>query len=118
MNGGAKNTEVTYLYRDPSNWKFWGTFVVDGALGRDELKQYLLKYPWLPSDIEWFNPRMVGLEHLLTEPWDVEDHAMHELHEFVPTDRGETLCSASELIERFASASHRKWENGDKWPCL
>lgn len=116
MNGAARNTEIAYLCRDTSTWKFWGTLIVRGSLSRSDLKQYLVKFPWLPSDIELFNPTALGLEHLLTEPRNSEVHHMHELHEFVPTNREDALCSAGELVARFAAASDSGWKSGDNRP--
>ena len=105
----SQNTEVTYLYRDTSNWKFWGTFVVKGMLQREELDPYLIRVPWMPSDIAWFVPNVVGLENLLTVPRQGDDDDLHELYEFTPTDRQDILCGAEQLVARFQQASKSGW---------
>lgn len=98
----AQKTRVEYLYRDASNYKFYGDFVVSGCLLKAELEPFLF-------DAEWFVPSEVGLPHLLDLPMNEDDHWLHEFVEFVPTKKGLPICKASELIERFQTASRRGW---------
>ena len=49
--------EVDYLYRDASNYKFRGSFIVDGDLDLEMLRPLLL-------DGAWFVPERVGLPAL------------------------------------------------------
>jgi hypothetical protein len=86
-------TRVCYLYRDASNYKFWGHFVLDGAITRDDLVPYL-------ADGEWFVPEMVGLPALRPCDWTEDDHFFHELHEFEPASEGEPLCTAKGFVLR------------------
>ena len=96
------NTRIEYLYCDASNYKFHGDFVVSGTLSKGDLSPYLF-------DAEWFVPIEVGLPHLLDLPMNEDDHWLHEFLEFVPTNEGSPICTASELIERFQAASHLGW---------
>jgi hypothetical protein len=99
------NTIVTYCYRDASNYKFWGEFVVAGEFKREDIRAYLF-------DSEWFVPEKVGLIHLLTEPWNSDDHILHELHEFESTPRTDCICDAKKMVERFKAASETSWFEG------
>jgi hypothetical protein len=99
------NTLITYCYRDGGNWKFCGEFVVRGVIEREHIQEYLF-------DHEWFVPQKVGLTHLLTEPWDKEDHLLHELHEFERSEREDCLCSSTEFVERFKKARKLGWFDG------
>ena len=99
------NTRIHYLYRDASNYKFSGSFVVKGGIGREHLQPFL-------HENGWFIPKKVGLNHLLTEPWDEEeDHSLHELCEFEVTEDRDCVCTAKELIRRFQLAS-KNWFGG------
>jgi hypothetical protein len=99
------NTEINYLYRDASNYKFWGTFIVEGKIERSDLVPYLF-------DSEWFVPQQVGLEHLLNLPMNFDDHLLHELHEFVPTTAQANAGSAKDLIAKFRMAADKDWFHG------
>ncbi|QKV17137.1 hypothetical protein [Oricola thermophila] len=95
-------TRVEYLYRDASNYKRWGEFIVEGKLRKEDLKPFLF-------DGEWFVPTEVGLPHLLDLPMTEDDHWLHEFTKFVATDEGESECTSAELISRFRDAYRRGW---------
>jgi len=99
------NTRISYCYRDASNYKFWGEFVVGGHLSRSQLQPYLFEG-------DWFIPEKVGLKHLLTEAWSEDDHLLHELHNFECTSVSDTVCSAEVFVERFKAAHGRNWFSG------
>jgi hypothetical protein len=99
------NTKINYLYRDAGNWKFRGSFVVGGAISPKELDPHMF-------DTERFVPQQVGLKHLLTESWTEDDHLLHEFEEFEETEDPNCLCTAKELIERFAKANADGWFKG------
>lgn len=101
----ATRTRVEYLYRDASNYKFYGDFTVDGELGKADLEPFLF-------DGEWFVPMAVGLPHLLNLPINEDDHLFHEITGFAPTDKGTPECSASDLIARFRKAHQFGWFSG------
>ncbi len=95
-------TEVNYMYRDASNYKFHGEFVVEGELSNADLVPFLFEG-------EWFVPTEVGLPHLLDLPMNEDDHWLHELTGFAPTSDGSPICTASELIEFFRTAHRCGW---------
>lgn len=95
-------TRVCYLYRDASNYKFWGHFVLEGAITRDEVAAYMI-------DREWFVPEAIGLEPLQPDDWTDEDHDFHELHQFEPVAEGEPICTAAEFVERMKLAERLEW---------
>lgn len=86
-------TRITYLYRDASNYKFWGTFVVDGQITQDDVEPYLF-------DHTCFVPQMVGLEGLQPASLNEDDHDLHEFHAFEPTEEGKPVCAAGEFVKR------------------
>ncbi|MFT3810977.1 MAG: hypothetical protein QM698_13745 [Micropepsaceae bacterium] len=101
-------TRVCYLYRDASNYKFWGYFILDGAVLRDEAKPYLI-------DGEWIIPEVIGLDPLRPIEKTEDDHRYHELHEFEEVGVSEAagigapLCSAGEFIRRLKKVNMR-WD--------
>lgn len=95
-------TIIEYLYRDASNYKFWGDLVVNGPLVKRDLTDFLF-------DGEYFVPSEVGLSHLLDLPINEDDHLLHEFASFTPISGKAPLCTASELIERFRAAHRRGW---------
>lgn len=102
-------TRVCYLYRDASNYKFWGYFFLDGVLRREEVAPFLI-------DKEWFIPEVIGLEPLRPPEWTEEDHDYHELHEFDQVEANEAaktekpFCTSSEFISRMKKAALRRDE--------
>ncbi|MCK5746905.1 hypothetical protein [Oricola sp.] len=98
-------TRIDYLYRDASNYKFHGDFVVEGTIAKADLKPYLF-------DDEWFVPMAVGLPHLLDLPINEDDHLLHEFTGFTPTYEGTPECTVSTLIERFQNAHRFGWFSG------
>jgi hypothetical protein len=105
MSKAASNTRVEYLYRDASNYKFRGEFVVAGTLTREDVEPHLF-------DRGWFVPTQIGLPHLLAMPVNEDDHMLHEFEDFVPTSHDETICSAAELVGRLSTASRSGWFSG------
>lgn len=95
-------TEVSYMYRDASNYKFHGSFIVDGELSNADLEPYLF-------DGESFVPTEVGLPHLLDVSMNEDDHWLHEFSRFSPISDGTPICTASKLIELFQIAHRRGW---------
>ena len=72
------NTQISYMYRDASNYKQATTVIFPGTL---EDKQSLL-------NLEDFVPSAVGLEDLQHRfgPWTEDDHPYHEITEITETD--------------------------------
>ena len=51
------NSCLTYLYRDASNYKFWGSVTIEGHLEMDQLTPYLYEG-------EYFLPELVEIPSL------------------------------------------------------
>ncbi|MCC0006476.1 MAG: hypothetical protein H6872_15630 [Methylobacteriaceae bacterium] len=98
-------TEVNYLYRDASNYKFRGSFIVEGAFSRAKIEKYLI-------DEEFFVPKAIGLPALVPEIRNEDDHDWHTFEECVETTDGEPLLTARELIRRIKAAKARDWPVG------
>jgi hypothetical protein len=95
-------TRIDYLYRDASNYKFWGHFVVSGELAMDQLRDYMLER-------EWFIPGAVGLLSLVPECRSEDDHDLHEICDCRSVANEQPVCSASEFVRRMAIVSNRGW---------
>ncbi len=98
-------TKVTYIYRDASNYKFWGEFFVSGTFTLAMVEEYLF-------DGEFFVPHEVGLEHLLDMPINQDDHYLHTFQTFEVVENVEVSkvkCSASELVVQFLEANRLGW---------
>lgn len=97
-----KNTIVKYMYRDGSNYKFFGEFVVCGNLTFDNLVPFL-------HEKEFFIPHEIGLDHLLNLPMNQDDHYLHTFESFEATDEIDYICSAEEFLERMCKANNKGW---------
>lgn len=95
-------TRVDYMYRDASNYKFHGEFVVSGTLLRLHLEDFLF-------DGEFFVPHEIGLAHLLTYSMNEDDHYLHTFERFHKTEAAEVLCSAEDFIGRVKQANKKGW---------
>jgi hypothetical protein len=100
-----KTMKITYLYRDASNYKFWGEFCVLGELSLDDLRPYL-------HDREWFVPEKVGIPSLVPECRNEDDHVLHEFISIDPSEPALCPFSAEELIERIRAAKEVGWFSG------
>jgi hypothetical protein len=96
------NTRVDYMYRDASNYKFHGSFVVGGTLCQSDLEDFLFYG-------EFFVPHEVGLDHLLDMPMNQDDHYLHTIEAYNPIDESEVFCGREELVIRFKMANERGW---------
>jgi len=111
----SRNTRMTFLYRDASNYKYGGEIVVRGRLRFEDLSPFLLHV----SEDD-FVPEDVGLEHPggQTESFPgSDDHALCELREddFEETTVRKCHCTAEELIERFRTAHKASWPGQFKY---
>lgn len=97
-----KNTRIKYMYRDASNYKFVGDFIVQGELSATDIEKYL-------HDSEFFIPHEVGLDHLLNLPMNQDDHYLHTFEEFQMTLETKCICTASEFVERMKAANSKGW---------
>lgn len=96
------HTKIEYMYRDASNYKFHGEFVVKGKLRRRQIENFL-------HEKEFFVPHEVGLDHLLNLPLNQDDHYLHTFEDFQETTDANCICSANEFIEKMRKASSKGW---------
>lgn len=96
------NTEITYLYRDASNYKFWGSFVVSGRFYPAEVEQFLF-------DREFFVPQKLGIPSLTPKERNEDDHDLHTFESAEPTEVPANLCSSKELARRIEAAHRDGW---------
>ncbi|MBX9757685.1 MAG: hypothetical protein K2Y29_02835 [Beijerinckiaceae bacterium] len=101
----AELFEVTYLYRDPSNYKFWGTFVLRGEFKIDELSNYLV-------GSECFVPTRIGLPSLVPDPCDADDHDLHEFGSVTLLNDGAADYLASDFAQLIIAANDEGWFRG------
>lgn len=96
------NTQITYMYRDASNWKQFETVVLAGAMSQEDIDLIISKL----EDGDLFIPEQVGLPRLQFR-WPTlneDDHVYHELkrEDFEIVDLPPTLeITAKELVENF-----------------
>ena len=95
-------TEVTYLYRDASNYKFWGAFRLLGKFHTDQLEEYLF-------NSEFFIPEKIGLTPLQPEVTNCDDHLLHTFEECEFVDGTEFEATAEEFRQRIIDASTSGW---------
>lgn len=95
-------TQVTYLYRDASNYKYWGDFCVLGELHVQELNDYLF-------DGEFFIPEKIGLAALRPEATINGDHLLHSFEECKAVEGREYQMTAGEFRSRIREACLRGW---------
>ena len=108
------NTEITYMYRDASNYKIYNTIIVKGELISEEIDLLI----GCLEDGEFFIPADVGLPPL-QKRWDFlneDDHVQHELSrdDIRAVDELPTLdISVHDLMHRFLSV---EWDvNKAEW---
>lgn len=96
-----RNTEISYLYCDGSNYKIHTDVVVEGCLTTDEIETILKTC----DAGEFFIPAQVGLPETRFEDTDEQDdHVWFTLPDdaFSPTDCEPTVpITAKELLENF-----------------
>jgi len=96
------NTRIHYMYRDASNYKFRGSFLVRGRFDVESVRDFLF-------DGEFFVPHEVGIEHLLDMPMNEDDHYLHTIEGAEPSSDTDTRCDASSLVKRFELAHEKGW---------
>ena len=106
---GSEKCEVRYLYRDATNYKFRGLFIVAGYLDLECLRSFLF-------DREWFVPVGIGLLPLGPAETNNDDHWLHEFEEIVPYSGPEEGIPADELTRRIREVGARDgWLEGAWW---
>jgi hypothetical protein len=103
MNSASEhNTEICYIYRDASNYKWFDEVVVSGELHFEDFKEYLI-------DREFFIPELVGLKCLTPEIRNEDDYDWHAIFSLTPTSKAANFISAAELVARFKLQHRKGW---------
>lgn len=106
----ASNTQISYLYRDASNYKVYNECVVSGLLSKEQQETIISCL----SEGEFFIPHQVGLpEQRFDGEWTEDDHCWFELdaYSFEETKEAPTVSiTADELVEAFCQRKDR-WDD-------
>jgi hypothetical protein len=100
--GAGMKTLVEYMYRDASNYKQFGSFVLDGSFCLEDIEALL----W---DGEFFIPERVGVATLVPAEKTRDDHYLHTIELTRETDVSESLMSAETFIARVRRAAREGW---------
>ena len=95
-------TEIEYMYRDPHNFKFCGSFVVGGTVTKDDLEEHLFGGTS-------FAPTKIGLNLLLASPRKSYDHEMHEITAVRSIECDQFDISVDDFLRRFAEHTNEGW---------
>lgn len=99
-------TRVEYMYRDASNYKEFGEFVLDGDFAVAAVQDYLF-------DGEFFIPERVGVKSLVPAEKTADDHYLHTLEAVSMVDDGPALMSAELFVARMKRAFAEGWFYGN-----
>ncbi len=102
MTKWATITEIEYQYRDASNYKFLGSFLVKGKITWPDVKNYLF-------DDEFFIPYRLGLPGLQPQQRNKDDHELHSFEDFKTYSGKEYDVSRSKLLRKLAFANENGW---------
>ena len=102
-----------YLYRDASNYKSWGSLLLEGRATETALEQFRTQL----NCGEFFIAEQVGIPPLYAELWQFsdgpteDDHVWHTFHELRQANAeeitGEPWGTVLELIARFKAV--KRW---------
>jgi hypothetical protein len=95
-------TLVEYMYRDASNYKQFGSFILGGQFEVSSVRDFL-------SDGEFFIPERVGVRSLVPIEKTADDHCLHTLEATSRADDAPALMSAELFIERVKRAAGEGW---------
>lgn len=96
------NSKITYLYRDASNYKFWGEFKLRGEITFEEITPYLLQG-------SWFIPARLDLKCIVPESQNSDDHELHEFFQIEPTTDEDCIFDKAEFIARLKHSADQGW---------
>jgi hypothetical protein len=96
------HSRLVYLYRDASNYKFWGEFSLRGKIDLPQIREFLLHG-------EYFIPEKVGVPKLTPQCMNPDDHELHEIDSVESFD-GATMRTGMYVYEFLArmKRAHRK----------
>ncbi|MPY72483.1 MAG: hypothetical protein GEU92_20800 [Alphaproteobacteria bacterium] len=96
------NTEFSYIYRDASNYKFYKSVIISGKLKLCDIQEYLF-------DEEFFVPELVGLESLVPDVKNEDDHILHGIFSLCETKKPAGVLRAETLVHRFKERGETGW---------
>lgn len=110
----AEFSVFDYLYRDASNYKAWGSLLLEGSATEEDIEVLRVQL----DGGEFFIAEQVGVPTLYAELWQLsdgpsdDDHVWHTFHELRPASP-EDISKAPwgrvvDLVARFKSIS--KWD--------
>lgn len=95
-------TLVDYMYRDASNYKQFGHFVLDGPFDLEAVEPFM----W---DGEFFIPERVGVRTLVPAEKTRDDHYLHTIASTRVVEATDFLMPADTFVERFRQAAAEGW---------
>ena len=97
------NSQISYQYRDASNYKVFDTVIIRGLFSLHDIEQYLYEK-------EFFIPSEIGLKDLQPKKLTHDDHIWHEILEICNTNEKPTAdITAEEIVLNFERAAREEW---------
>jgi hypothetical protein len=110
----AEFSVFDYLYRDASNYKAWGSLLLEGSVTKEDIEVLRARL----DGGEFFIAEQVGVPTLYAELWKLsngpsdDDHVWHTFHELRPANPEDISEQhwgrVVDLVARFKSIS--KWD--------
>lgn len=97
-----RDTVVEYMYRDAGNYKFYGSFCLSGIVTMHEIEKYLIHN-------EYFVPAEIGLNSLVPEQMNSDDHLLHEFVSFCHLIADRHTMSKAKFIRLVKNAHKTGW---------
>jgi hypothetical protein len=94
-----------YCYRDASNYKAWGTLLLQGACSNSDIESLRKQF----DSGEFFIAEQLGIPPLYAELWEfsngpsIDDHVWHTFYALRPATKEETNASVFGTVENFVS---------------
>ena len=110
-----------YFYRDASNYKVWGTLLLEGVAKETDLQVLASKF----ESGELFIAEQLGVPALYADLWELsggpteDDHVWHTFHALravTPDDKGAAVFgSVANLVEKIKSVKEWNLELSPHW---
>ena len=110
-----------YLYRDASNYKVWGTLLLEGVAKEADLQVLASKF----ESGEFFIAEQLGIPALYADLWEFsngpteDDHVWHTFHALravTPDDNCATVFgTVAQLVEKIESVKEWNLELSPHW---
>jgi|GEM_PF-3358206 len=95
-------TQIEYMYRDGGNYKFYGLFQIAGIVSLADIRPHLLHG-------EYFRPSLIGLDSLVPEKRNDDDHSLHEFVSFEPKQAEDAFMNKRDFIRLIAKVNETGW---------